>query len=112
MHGSLSEFEMHNTFIAAGPDFRAGVVDHLPTGNVDIAPTTLWILGMKPPKSMDGRVVVEAMTVPKAGIKSFEPGHLETTRNLPNSVWHQYLNFTGVNGVDYFDEGNGCQTEK
>lgn len=112
MHGSLSSFEMHNTFIAAGPDFRAGVVDHLPTGNVDIAPTTLWILGLKPPKSMDGRVVLEAMTAPNVEIKSFEPGHLETTRVLPNSIWHQYLNFTSVNGVDYFDEGNGYQTEK
>jgi arylsulfatase A-like enzyme len=111
-HGSLSPFEMHNTFIAAGPDFRAGVVDHLPTGNVDIAPTALWILGLKPPKSMDGRVVTEALTVPKAEMKTYEPSHLEATSNLSNSVWHQYLNFSEVNGVDYYDEGNGYQTPK
>ena len=47
MHGSLSPFDMHNTFVANGPDFRSGIVDHLPTGNVDIAPTALWILGIK-----------------------------------------------------------------
>jgi arylsulfatase A-like enzyme len=111
MHGSLSPFDMHNTFVAAGPDFRAGVVDHLPTGNVDVAPTALWILGIKRPKTMDGRVVEEALTIPEAKIGSFEPNHIEATRNLGKKTWHQYLNFTEVNGVDYFDEGNGFQTD-
>jgi arylsulfatase A-like enzyme len=112
MHGSLSAFDMHNTFVAAGPDFRSGIVDHLPTGNVDVAPTVLWILGVKPPKEMDGRVVLEAMTVPDSKIKSFEPYHLEATRDLGNVTWHQYLNYTEVNGVNYFDEGNGFQTAR
>jgi arylsulfatase A-like enzyme len=112
MHGSLSVYDMHNTFIANGPDFRAGIVDHLPTGNVDVAPTALWILGVKQPKTMDGRVVSEAMNIPDAKIKSFEPAHLEATRELEKVVWHQYLNSTEVNGVTYFDEGNGYQTEK
>ena len=112
MHASLSPFDMHNTFIAAGPDFRAGVVDHLATGNVDIAPTALWILGVKQPKSMDGRVVKEAMTVPESRITSFEPNHIEATNDLGKVTWHQYLNFTEVNGVVYYDEGNGYQTPK
>ena len=112
MHGSLSAFDMHNTFVAAGPDFRSGIVDHLPTGNVDVAPTVLWILGVKPPKPMDGRVVLEAMTVPESRIKSFEPHHIEASRELNNAIWHQYLNYTEVNGVIYFDEGNGFQTTK
>lgn len=112
MHGTLSHFDMHNTCIAAGPDFRAGIVDHLPTGNVDVAPTVLWILGVKPPQPMDGRVLTEALTIPGPKIKSYEPGHLEATKELETSVWHQYLNFTEVNGVVYFDEGNGYQTPK
>jgi arylsulfatase A-like enzyme len=112
MHGSLSAFDMHNTFAAIGPDFRSGIVDHLPTGNVDIAPTVLWILGVRPPKSMDGRVVFEAMTVAESKIKSFEPNHIEATRELEKTTWHQYLNFTEVNGVVYFDEGNGFQTPR
>jgi arylsulfatase A-like enzyme len=33
---------MHNTCIAAGPGFRRGATDDLPTGNVDIAPTVLF----------------------------------------------------------------------
>lgn len=112
-HGSMSQFEMHNTFVAAGPDFRAGVVDQMPSGNVDIAPTALWLLGVKPPKTMDGRVVMEALVAPnKAEIKSFEPSRLEASHELTNSVWHQYVTYTQVNGVDYFDEGNGYQTSK
>jgi hypothetical protein len=110
MHGSLSPFDMHNTFVAAGPDFRAGVVNQLPTGNVDIAPTALWILGIKRPKTMDGRVVSEALTIPGPKINSFEPNHIAAARDLGKTTWHQYLNFTEVNGVDYFDEGNGFQT--
>ncbi|HZV36032.1 MAG TPA: alkaline phosphatase family protein [Verrucomicrobiae bacterium] len=112
MHGTLSPFDMHNTFVANGPDFRAGIVDHLPTGNVDIAPTVLWILGVKPPKRMDGRVVTEALVNAESKIKSFEPHHIEVSHALDGAVWHQYLNYTEVNGVDYFDEGNGFQTAK
>ena len=112
MHGTLSAFDMHNTFVAAGPDFRAGIVDHLPTGNVDVAPTVLWILGVRQPRGMDGRVVTEALNLTESRIKSFEPHHIEATHELEKSTWHQYLNYTEVNGVDYFDEGNGFQTAK
>ena len=52
---------MHNTLIAAGPDFRQGIVDDTPSGNVDVAPTILKILGAKPPPTIDGRVLSEAL---------------------------------------------------
>src|SRR5206468_7371528 len=60
-HVTLSPFDMHATLIAAGPDFRAGVVDSLASGNVDIAPTVFWILGLRPAPTMDGRVLTEAL---------------------------------------------------
>src|SRR5439155_1102388 len=70
MHVTLSRFDMHNTLIASGPDFRRGVADELPTGNVDVAPTILWILGITPPRPMDGRVLTEALTTdgPRVGL--------------------------------------------
>lgn len=108
MHASLSRYDMHNTLIAAGPDFRRGVVDHLPTGNVDVAPTIMWILGVKPAKPMDGRVLSEALTIAGPKFTSYEPGHVEAGNRL-EKTWHQYLNYTEVNGVIYFDEGNGFQ---
>jgi hypothetical protein len=55
-HTSLSPYDMHNTLVAAGPDLkRRGVVDTLPTGNTDIAPTILWILGLRERGRPDGR---------------------------------------------------------
>ncbi len=111
-HVSLSSFDLHNTLVAAGPDFRSGVVDTLASGNVDVAPTVLWILGIKPPKPMDGRVLTEALTIAGPGIKSFEPRHIETTCGQEGVAWHQYLNFTEVNGVVYYDEGNGHQSSR
>lgn len=112
MHCTLSRFDMHNMLIAAGPDFREGVTDHLPSGNVDLAPTILWIMGVKPPKAMDGRVLTEALTFAGPKIKSFEPGRVEARVQLEKAEWRQYLNFTEVNGVTYFDEGNGEQISK
>src|SRR5262249_17820265 len=32
-HASLSPFDLHNTLVAAGPDFREGFVDETPSGN-------------------------------------------------------------------------------
>ena len=112
-HGSLSRFDMHNTFVAAGPDFHSGLISDIPTGNVDIAPTVLWLLGHKP-KSMDGRILSEALTIPAPPIKSNHSFVLETSITLSRgpirNTWLQHLNCARVNGVDYFDEGNGQQS--
>src|SRR4030095_1464678 len=62
-HATLSRFDIHNTLIAAGPDFKRGETVDLPSGNIDLAPTILRILGVKPSQKMDGRVLSEAMTV-------------------------------------------------
>ena len=60
MHGSFSPFDVHNTLIADGPDFREGIKDTLPTGNVDVAPTVASILGLILPHA-DGRPLSEAL---------------------------------------------------
>jgi predicted AlkP superfamily pyrophosphatase or phosphodiesterase len=60
MHGSFSPIDVHNTLIAYGPDFREDLVDSLPTGNVDVAPTVASILGLSLPHA-DGRPLLEAM---------------------------------------------------
>ncbi|HTI69540.1 MAG TPA: alkaline phosphatase family protein, partial [Candidatus Limnocylindria bacterium] len=43
-HASLSRFDLHNTLIASGPDFKPAFVSETPSGNIDIAPTVLSIL--------------------------------------------------------------------
>lgn len=62
MHGSFSPIDVHNTLIAAGPDFRTHYLHRLPSGNVDVAPTVAHILGLQLVGcGHDGRVLVEAL---------------------------------------------------
>jgi len=110
-HVSLSRYDMHNTLVAAGPDFRSGITNSLPSGNVDIAPTILHLLGIKPPTPMDGRVLTEALTIAGASTPAAKTRHLEVRAPAGKTTWHQYLNITEVNGVAYFDEGNGSQED-
>lgn len=108
-HGSLSAFDMHNICVAAGPDFVPGMQDRIASGNIDIAPTILWILGVNPPKEMAGRVLSEALVDSPSRNPSPSKRHQETEWTGDGFVWHQYLDSTEVNGVIYFDQGDGYQ---
>ena len=100
---------MHNTLIAAGPDFRCGVTNTLPSASTDIAPTILWLLGLRPEAAkMDGRVLGEALILSDApAIRSYELKRLNARASVAGGVWEQYLQVSEVNGVRYLDEGNG-----
>jgi arylsulfatase A-like enzyme len=113
-HSSLSRFDMRNTLVAAGPDFRRGFIDELPTGNIDVAPTILHLLGVPQPAGapMDGRVLHEALVGGKPPAGAPETKTLEAQRDLPLFRWRQYLKFTSFGGALYFDEGNGEATQK
>jgi predicted AlkP superfamily pyrophosphatase or phosphodiesterase len=107
-HATLSKFEMRKMLIAAGPDFQSGLTSDLPSGNVDLAPTILSILGIKSANSMDGRVLSEAMANPKSS-KS-ETQTVEAIRRFPSGVWRQELKISRVGSTIYLDEGNGAFT--
>ena len=123
-HATLSPFDMHNTLIAAGPDFKHGEVDDLPSGNVDLAPTILQILGIKTPEKIDGRILSEAMDSSEtpsrnggrqsADVFSRKPETktLEATKNFPSGTWRQSLRISRVRSTLYLDEGNGAFTPK
>jgi arylsulfatase A-like enzyme len=108
-HATLSRFDMHNTLIAAGPDFRRGQTDNLTTGNVDLAPTILHILGIKLAQEMDGRVLSEAMVntdqVPAGG--KTETKTIEAKKDFAAGTWRQSLRISRVGSTIYLDEGNG-----
>ena len=106
-HASLSRFDLHNTLIAAGPDFKRAFVSEVPSGNVDVAPTVLAILGVPQPGAMDGRVLTEAMVGDTIAPLKPKRETVEASRDLGFRLWHQYLTFTRIGSVAYYDEGNG-----
>ena len=106
-HATLSQFDMHNTLIVAGPDFRRGQTDELPSGNVDLAPTILEILGIKSPQSMDGRLLSEALVEMNKETLKPKTETIEATKTFSSGTWRQTLRISRVGSTIYLDEGNG-----
>lgn len=106
-HGSLSRYDMNNTLVAAGPDIKKGLINDVPSGNIDLAPTVLWLLGVPQSTPMDGRVLHEALIPSKEAAPKVNVKKLEATRDGGLFRWKQYLQVSEVNGAVYFDEGNG-----
>jgi predicted AlkP superfamily pyrophosphatase or phosphodiesterase len=106
-HGSLSRYDMNNTLVAAGPDIKKGLINDVPSGNIDLAPTILWLLGVSPASPMDGRVLHEALIPSKEPPPKVNVKKLEASREAGLFRWNQYLQYSEVNGAIYFDEGNG-----
>ena len=107
-HATLSEFDVHNTLVAAGPDFRRALMNDLPSSNVDLAPTVLRILGMEAPSKFDGRILSEAMTGESATPPRAVTQTLEFTRKFSSGQWRQHLRISRVGETIYIDEGNGA----
>jgi predicted AlkP superfamily pyrophosphatase or phosphodiesterase len=133
-HATLSKFDMHNTLVGAGPDFRRGQTDDLPSGNVDLAPTILEILGIAPTNQMDGRVLSEALvksaSSPVGRIRPVadrtessraesdnpvlkpETATVEATKKFPSGTWRQTFTISRIGSTTYLDEGNGAFASK
>lgn len=107
-HGTLSPHDMNNTLIASGPDFRRGWTDEIPSGNIDVAPTILSVLGLKTPEAMDGRVLVEALVDSKPA-PATRTQELEAQRDLGDFTWRQTLRLTTVGETTYLVEGSGAR---
>lgn len=109
-HATLSEFDVHNTLIAAGPGFRRAMMNDLPSGNIDLAPTVLRLLGLESPHKFDGRVLSEAMigeTAPPRAVTET----LEVEHKFASGHWRQHLRISRVGETTYIDEGNGAFDE-
>ena len=104
-HGSSSPYDIHNTLIAAGPDFREHAQSAVPTGNVDIAPTLLRLLNLAVPKTMTGRVIEEGCTGPAPSsvrvahssetVRTAD-GSYELTAHISTAGGRKYLDYTEV----------------
>ncbi|MBM3933596.1 MAG: alkaline phosphatase family protein [SAR202 cluster bacterium] len=106
-HGSMSGHEMRNTLIAAGPSFKSRMRIAMPTGNVDVAPTVLHLLGLAGGEAMDGRVVREAIAGgPSPESIECNTEVVEAGRKQNGLAFSQYVKVTTVGKTVYVDEGN------
>ena len=58
-HGSCSPYELRNFLIACGPAFPAGARVDAPTGNIDLTPTILSLMGKEIPGGLDGETLTK-----------------------------------------------------
>ena len=77
MHGSFGITDVHNTLIANGPGFKKGLVVSGPSGNVDVAPTVAWLLGLTMAQA-DGRILNEALVNPRSSSSPSVVPHMLT----------------------------------
>jgi hypothetical protein len=106
-HASFGPADVHNTLVASGPSFKKGLMSALPSGNTDVPPTILHLLGVKQPVPMDGRVLHEALLGSREELPVPETKTIETSREIGVFRWKQYLKFTQLGGAVYYDEAGG-----
>ena len=101
-HGASSPFDIHNTLIAAGPDFKQGVTSDVPTGNVDLAPTLLHLLGIPAPPTITGRAILEGLrSGPLPSAVAFARGAVLV--QTPDGWYKLTANVSIVGGKRYLD---------
>jgi arylsulfatase A-like enzyme len=101
-HGTSSPYDVHNTLVAAGPDFREHATSEIPTGNVDLAPTLLQLLGIPVPKEMTGRVIREALR-DGPSTSSVRVQHVTETVKTPDGTYELTAHSSVVDGHRYLD---------
>ena len=105
-HGSMSRHEMRNSLFARGGSFKSGVRIESPTGNTDIAPTALRLLGIGGGETMHGRALQEALADGEPVEWKTETHRAE--RRIDGGVYRQRITVSRVGGATYVDEGNGA----
>jgi arylsulfatase A-like enzyme len=97
----MSPWNVRNTLVAWGVDFKKGATVTAPAGNVDMAPTVLAVLGIDECHGMDGRVLAEAL----AGGPDTEQVAADTcTHTLDAGAYHAALQVSTVDGRRYVDK--------
>jgi len=106
-HGSMSRHEMNNILFAGGPSFRSNLRSEIPSGNLDLAPTILRILGISGGSDMDGRVLEEALAGGASGNDMGWSSEVHYAAfSLGEETYRQEIKVSTVGATSYVDEGN------
>ena len=100
-HGSMSPWNVRNTFLACGPSFKQRSVVRTPVGNVDVAPTILALFGITDHEGLDGRVLAEALADGPDEEQLAVETRVHTVESGPNRA---ALQISTVNGYRYIDK--------
>ena len=107
VHGSMSRQEVRNVLIARGPAFRSGIKLRAPTGNVDLAPTILELMGVAPPPLMQGRPLREALVATSdPSDVDWETRTHEAQRQAGRGTYRQRIVVSSAGGTTYVDDGS------
>ena len=92
--------------IARGPSFKTGLALTTPSGNVDLSPTVLHILGVDGGEDMDGRVLHEALAGgPEPGPVVWSTEVSAVERLVEGGVYRQRITVSRAGNTTYVDEG-------
>jgi arylsulfatase A-like enzyme len=106
-HGSMSRQELRNVLFGWGPSFKRSCTVLAPSGNIDLAPTVLRILGIDSPVLMDGRVLEEALVGgPRVDRVNWSSELYNAERRSNQQVYRQQIKVSLVGNTVYVDEGS------
>jgi arylsulfatase A-like enzyme len=100
-HGSMSPWNVRNTFLAWGAGFKRRTTVRTPVGNVDVAPTILSLLGVADGAALDGRVLAEALD------GGPDPERIAAETRVHTVEWGDYraaIQISTVDGRRYVDK--------
>ncbi|MBV9168899.1 MAG: alkaline phosphatase family protein [Chloroflexi bacterium] len=103
-HGSISPFDIHNTLVFQGADFRTGRHDSAPAGNIDICPTLSHVLGLPIGEAVDGRVLSEALAG-ASGEPEWDTWEKAQDFSARGRDWRQRVWFDRVESTSYLAGG-------
>jgi phosphonoacetate hydrolase len=104
-HGTISPFDLRNTLVVQGPDFRTGWRDPAPVGNVDVCPTLTHVLGLDPGTQCDGRILREALHDAAGQPPAWQSHEELTSFSARGHEWVQRVWFDQVGTASYVAGG-------
>ena len=106
-HGSMGRSELHNILFARGPGFKDSLKVGTPTGNIDLSPTILKLLGLPKVDGMDGRALAEAMVGgPEPSEVDWHTDFHSTENPIGDRVYRQQIKLSRVGETVYVDGGD------
>lgn len=106
-HGSMGRSELHNILFARGPGFKQALKVGTPTGNIDLSPTIMKLLGLPEEGGVEGRALAEAMVGgPDPSDVVWHSDLHSTECPIGERMYRQQIRLSRVGRTAYVDGGD------